>query len=188
MNESLMSMFMSLAPFNRTELEKATDLFKSEKLNRNDFFNKAGRVSDKIGFVSNGLLRSFYSLKEKEATTFFLTEGSVAVALRSIVEINPAIENIQAVQDSELIVIKRENLYDLYRENWKWQQVGRRVIENSYIEMEQRSISLQILSAQERYVQFLAKFPEVIKVVPLHQIASYLGISPETLSRIRRSI
>lgn len=183
-----MSMFMSLAPLTRTELEEAADFFKSESINRNDFFNKAGRVSDKIGFVNSGLLRSYYTLKEKETTTFFLSTGSVSVALRSFVKSIPAIENIQAITDSELIVIRKEDLYGLYKGNWKWQQVGRRVIENAYIEMEQRSISLQILSAHEKYEQFLADFPEVIKVVPLHQIASYLGISPETLSRIRRSI
>ena len=138
--------------------------------------------------MTSGLLRSFYTLKEKETTTFFLREGSVAVALRSLVETIPSIENIQAIEDSELIVIKRESLYELYRESWKWQQVGRRVVEDSYIDMEQRSISLQTLSAQERYEQFLIEFPEVIKVVPLHQIASFLGISPETLSRIRGSL
>lgn len=187
MNESLFRLFKSLAPFSQEELEKAMPFFQPKLFAKNEFFCKAGRVSDRIAFVNEGLLRSFYTLKYKETTTFFLLPGSVSVALRSFAKIKPAIENIQAIRDSELIVISRKDLYFLYKENWKWQQVGRAVIENAYIEMEQRSISLQTRSAHERYEKFLSEFPDVIKLVPLHQIASYLGISPETLSRIRKN-
>lgn len=178
-------MLLSLASFTEQELEEAGPFFKNEHIRKNEYFSKEGGFSDRIGFVESGLLRSFYTIKEKETTTFFLFPGSVAAALRSFLRMKPAIENIQAIIDSELIVINRKYLFRLYEGNWKWQQVGRVIIENSYIEMEQRSILLQSMSAQERYAQLLQQSPEIIKYVPLHHIASFLGITPETLSRIR---
>ncbi len=186
MSNELIGMFKSLAPFDDDELQKALPLFKSESLRKGDFFSKTGRISDRVGFVESGLLRSYFDIKGKETTTFFLQPGSVAAALLSFLRMKPAVENIQAITDSELIYIKRKDLFSLYQENWKWQQVGRVVVETYYVEMEQRSISLQTQSAHERYLRFIKEFPEVIKTVPLNQIASFLGVSSETLSRIRK--
>ncbi len=188
MYDSLQHMMVSLAPFTKEELETSLQYFERRVLSRNEFFNKAGRISDRLAYVDKGLLRSFYGLKGKETTTFFQLPGSIAVDLKSFVQLTPSIENIQAVDDSELLVIRRKDLYTLYNENWKWLQTGRILVEQAYFDMEKRSISLQIESAQDRYEQFLSEFPEVIRKVPLHQIASFLGISPETLSRIRKHV
>lgn len=186
MYDSLQCLLASLAPFSTQELNHAMPFFEQLSLEKNEFFNKAGHISGKLGFVSQGLLRSFYILKGKDTTTFFQLPGAIAVDLKSFVKKTPSIENIQAVTAAELLVIKRDDLYTLYKESWKWQQVGRVLVEESYFDMEERSISLQIQSAQDRYEQFLSEFPEVIQQVPLHQIASFLGISPETLSRVRK--
>jgi CRP-like cAMP-binding protein len=186
MHDSLIQLLRSIAPFSDHELEHSLTYFQQETIRKNEYFNKAGHISDKLGFVSQGLLRSFYILKGKDTTTFFQLPGAIAVDLKSFVKKTPSIENIQAVTAAELLVIKRDDLYTLYKESWKWQQVGRVLVEESYFDMEERSISLQIQSAQDRYEQFLSEFPEVIQQVPLHQIASFLGISPETLSRVRK--
>lgn len=188
MNEGLKTLFKSLAPFDDKELSEASQYLEYQTIPRNGYFSKAGITSNYIGFVSSGLLRSFYTVKDKETTTFFLNSGTVAAALLSFVRQQPAIENIQALEDSELLVIHRKNLYTLYHENWKWQQVGRVLVENYYVTMEQRSITLLSQSAKERYCQFLNDYPQLIKTVPLHYIASYLGMSPETLSRVRKTI
>lgn len=186
MTDALRDLFKSLAPFTDEEFEEALPFFKVETFQKNEYFSKAGRISDRIGFVNNGLLRSFHTIKEKETTTFFQMPGSVAVALLSFLQMKPAIENIQALETSDLIVINRKNLLGLYDENWKWQQVGRVLIENYYVIMEKRMIALQSQSAHERYRNFLKQYPEIIKTVPQYYIASFLGMSPETLSRIRK--
>ncbi|MDX1285498.1 MAG: Crp/Fnr family transcriptional regulator, partial [Draconibacterium sp.] len=177
-----------LAPFEEDELISAAHLFHTETILKNNYFSKSGIISDRIGFVTSGLFRSFYNIKDKETTTFFQVPGTVVAALLSFLSMKPAIENIQALEDSEIIVINRKELLNLYNENWKWQQVGRILIENYYVKMEQRLIAMQSQSAQERYEVFLRHFPELIKTVPLHYIASYLGMSPETLSRVRKMI
>ncbi len=186
MNEDLKNLFKSLAPFTEEDFNEAKHFFKTETFRKNAYFSKAGRISDRMGFVNSGLLRSFYSIKDKETTTFFQMPGTIAVALASFIQMKPAIENIQAMETSELIVINRKDLFALYKENWKWQQIGRIFIEQYYVKMELRMISLQSQTALERYQFFLKEFPELIKSVPLYYIASFLGISPETLSRIRK--
>lgn len=187
MDKSLFSLLKTLAPFENHELEMLAPKLKIASLKKGEFFSKAGLITDRIGYVNSGLLRSFYDIKGKETTTFFLQEGTFAVAFLSYLQMQPAVENIQAIEDSELIIIGKKDLTNLYEGNWKWQQVGRVLIEEFYIKMEQRSITLQSQSAQERYETFLTEFPGVIKYVPLQQVASFLGISPETLSRIRKA-
>ena len=187
MDEALKSIFRNLAPFTEDELETASSYFKMVPIAKGEYFSKAGRISDRLGFVSKGLLRSFYTIKGKETTTFFQRPGSLAVALPSFLQIKPAIENIQALENSELSVINRKDLFDLNNENWKWQQVGRILTEEGYIKMEERMISLQSESAHERYRNFLIEYPELIKILPLYYIASFLGMTPETLSRIRKA-
>ncbi len=187
MNEALKNLFKSLAPFSEEDLETASPFFKIEAFQKNEYFSKAGRISDRIGFVGSGLFHSFYTIKGKETTTYFQPPGTLATALASFLQMKPALENIQALETSELIVIDRKDLLNLYDENWKWQQVGRVITEQYYIIMEKRLIALQSQSAQERYENFLLEYPELLKSVPLYYIASFLGISPETLSRIRKS-
>jgi CRP-like cAMP-binding protein len=186
--ESLKILLRSLAPFSDEDLDKATEKFYPESLKRNDFFCKAGRIADRIAYVNRGVLRSYYMVNEKETTTFFGLPGSMAVALPSFLQMIPSHENIQALEDSELIVIHREELFRLYEHDWKWQQVGRVLMEHYYIRLEEHMISLQSESAVERYERLAARSPEVFQAVQLQYIASYLGISPETLSRIRKAI
>lgn len=186
--DPLKQLLQSLAPFSEAELERALPFFCPAALAKHAFFNSAGRISGRLGFVVSGILRSFYILKGKETTTFFQLPGDIAVDLKSFVRMSPSIETIQAVTDAQLLVIEREDLYALYEEDWKWQQVGRVLVENAYFEMEERSIFLQTHSAHDRYERFLVEYPEVVRHTPLNQVASYLGISPETLSRIRKTI
>ncbi len=188
MDEALRQFFRSLAPFSDAELEEAGLFFRQKALRKNEFFCKAGQFAGGIAFVKEGILRSFFQIEEKETTTFFQIPGSIAVALKSFVRQEKSSENIQALTDAVLMVISRDDLYYLYNENWKWQQVGRVLIEDYYIHQEQRMTTLQSLTAQERYAQFFASYPRIFQHVPLQYVASYLGVSPETLSRIRKSL
>jgi CRP-like cAMP-binding protein len=169
------------------ELDEAMDSFFPVSLKKYEYFCRAGHVADRIAYVSQGVLRSYYLINNRETTTFFQLRGSIAVALPSFLQMSPSNENIQALEHTDLLVIRRRDLYRLYQENWKWQQVGRILMEQYYIQLERHMISLQSQSATERYKQLLSRQPEVFQYVQLQFIASYLGISPETLSRIRKS-
>ncbi len=177
----------SVAPFTNDELEEVIKLFRVELIRKNDFISKEGLICDRLAFIRTGLMRSFYNIKDKDTTTYFLGPGSIAVAMSSFIEMKPAFENIQAIEDSEVLILTKKTLESLYHKSWKWQQTGRLIIEKYYVIMEKRSIALQTLSAKERYNMLMHEHPGLLLKVPLHYVASYLGISPETLSRIRRS-
>jgi CRP-like cAMP-binding protein len=188
MDNDLKDFFSSLAPFNEKELVDASVYFHPLYLKKKEYFCRQGSMSRQIAFVKQGILRSYFTIGEKENTSFFQLPGTIVVALRSFVMKKESQENIQALTDAELISISREDLYALYTGNWKWQQVGRVLIESYYIFQEKRMLMQQNLSAQERYLDFSASHPEVLQSVPLQYVASYLGVSPETLSRIRATL
>lgn len=187
MFDALQKLLISLAPFTNEEMQEAATLLQVEKIEKGKFFIKSGMIADRIGFVNSGLMRSFYTINGKETTTFFQFPGLLASALVSFLKMKPSNENIQAIEDTEIVYILRKDLYTLYEKNWKWQQVGRVMTENYYVLMEERIISLQSQSASERYQMFQDTYPELLNSIPLYYIASYLGMSPETLSRIRKN-
>jgi CRP-like cAMP-binding protein len=185
MNDIFIEFLKNLAPFSEVELKQALPFFKTVTIKKNDFFLKAGHLSDRIGFVKSGFLRSFIDMKNKETTIFFALPGSIILDLHSYLQNKPCRESIQALEYTELEIISKNDLYFLYNGNWKWQQVGRLLLEFYFITTEERAINLQCLTASELYEKFIVEYPEVIKTVPLNYIASYLGITPETLSRVR---
>lgn len=166
-----------------------TDSFELITLNKNDFFLKEGHICDSIGFVNYGVLIYFKSMDYgDELTTDFAFEGDWVTNNLSRLSNSPALINIKSIEDSELLVLKQPVLEDLYIKIPKIERLGRVLMEQSYIKIVQLSIDLQILSAKERYENLLLKHPDIFQKVQLYHIASYLGIAPKSLSRIRKEI
>jgi CRP-like cAMP-binding protein len=94
----------SISPFTEDELDEALVHFSPLSLEKGTHFCKSGLISDRVAFVSEGLLRSYFLVDGRETTTFFLLPGSIAVALYSFVKMKPSIESIQAIEDCELLV------------------------------------------------------------------------------------
>lgn len=186
MDESLKIFLSSLAPFNEEELLEAGQYFQPACIAKDNYFLKAGHYSNQIAFVKSGLLRSYFVQNNKETTTFFVQPGSIAVDLHSFLQQIPSNESYHALEDTEILSINRKSLYFLYQEDWKWQQVGRVLMETYFVAAEERNLRLQSLSAQQLYENFVKQHPEVLRSAPLSYIASYLGMTRETLSRIRR--
>ncbi|MEE4260514.1 MAG: Crp/Fnr family transcriptional regulator [Bacteroidales bacterium] len=184
-HEKFVKLLKKVAPFTEKELAAADPFFEIIKLKKNDLFLKEGQTSGKIGFVISGLLRCYHIIKNKEITTEFLLPGSIAAGMLSFLTNEPQRENIVALERTEMVTISKEDLFKLYDNSWKWQQTGRILTEMNYVRIEKRSICLQTLTARERYDELLKEMPGLIDLVPLQYIASYLGMSPETFSRIR---
>ena len=170
------------------EIVFSFSFFKQLNLKKGEYLSREGQICTKLMIVKNGILRSFYNKDAEQLTTYFNIEGTIATALRSYLKEVPAHENIQALTDVELLYIEKKDMNKLYAEIPSWNKIGRLVMEILYVKMEERSISLQHDSARERYLNFLTEFPNVVNRIPLQYIASFLGITPETLSRIRKSL
>lgn len=144
-----------------------------------------GQTNKNLYFIKQGILRGYTIQKRKDVTTWFSFENEFSTSLTSFLSGDLSFEGIEALEDSELFSISREKLYELYIEFPEFERVGRILIERFYIELEMRLVHLQFKSARERYSYFLKNYSHLSHRIPLTHIASYLGITKETLSRIR---
>lgn len=158
------------------------------ELTAEDYFLKQGKVCRQIGFIIQGMVRIYYLHDGKEITKCFCREHSFTCAYSSLITQQPSECAIQAVEDSKLITLNYESLQKLYSKNSFWQQMGRMAGEHEFIIEESHNKSMRNLSARDRYLHILENESELLQRVPLNHLASYLNVTPETLSRIRKKI
>ena len=139
-------------------------------------------------FVNRGILRGYYFIESKEITNWFSQENEFATCFYSFIARKLSVESIQTIEDTELILIPYSTLQSLYKNFPESERVGRIITENYYLRLEERLLSIQFKSAKERYLNLMEAKPSLIKRAALGQIASYLGISQETLSRMRAEL
>ncbi|MDJ1503121.1 Crp/Fnr family transcriptional regulator [Xanthocytophaga agilis] len=170
------------------ELIKAKFSYKA--IAKSDFLLKEGQVCHSLSFVGTGLLRT-YSLDESgsEITTHFGYDDSFVVSFPSFRNQRASFEYIRALTDCQLLVIEYKKVQDLFKQMPKWESIYRKVIEDAYACMEERNYILQMLPAGKRYDLLIQNgHPIILQKAQLGYIASYLGITQETLSRIRKRL
>jgi len=160
--------------------------FKPMTLDKGDFFLKTGRYSDQLGFVKTGLMREYLYVDHKEVTKSILTTCNFVVDMASFIFNQPARWNIQALTNCELYVIDRTDNEKIGQKIPRWQELERFCVAKYFTEMEDRIVQLLALSAKERYERFFNSNKEFFQQVPLQYLASMLGMTPETFSRIRK--
>jgi CRP-like cAMP-binding protein len=167
-------------------IEKAFDTFSIAK---GDLWVKQGEICNQVGFVVSGKLRNFYINETgNEVTCYFVSPENFISSFTSFLTNTPASENISALEDSMLRVVSKKDLEELCERVPKMQIFRRVIAENLFITMEKRIFMLQSKSAHERYENILKESPEIILSVPLQYTASFLGITPQHLSRLRKEL
>ncbi len=174
-----------LATLDEDVKSKLENLLKVERFEKDDFILKAGSTIRKLYFVESGLLRGFYYKDDKEVINWFCNEGQFATSMYSFVSQKPSYENIQAIEKTTLFSINYKDLQNLYQTYPAFDKIGRLLTEQYYVALEERIISLQFQTAKERYESLLQNEGYLLQRVSLGFLASYLGITQETLSRIR---
>ena len=162
--------------------------FEAVSLAKNEYLLREGTVSRHLYFLQHGALRSFYNLDGKEITHWFGFENDFVTSFHSFITQQPAIENIQLIEGSMLWSISKDTLFSLFHQFHEIESMVRIIYEKYYIRLEERFVNAQFKTATERYENLLNDNPHIIERVSLGHIASYLGISQETLSRIRSRI
>jgi CRP-like cAMP-binding protein len=160
-------------------------LFYSKTIKRKEFLLVEGKVSDFIAFVNSGIVRHYYIKDGNEITCDIAIPYVFTTDLKSFTQNIPSITNIQALKDTELLIINRNDLLQLYENNKPFQQLGRIIMEKVAQEMMDIAMSLNTDTPEERVNKLIAQRPELLQLVPQKYIASMLGMSPESLSRIR---
>jgi CRP-like cAMP-binding protein len=160
-----------------------------KKLRKKQYLLQEGDISKFVAFVEKGVLRS-YSIDEKggEHIIQFALEGWLISDLSSFLTGKPATYTIDAVEDCELVLISRAANEELLRTIPKYETWLRLQITGAYIALQRRLTSVISLSLEERYACLIELYPHIVQRVPQHMIASYMGLTPETLSRVRKKI
>lgn len=183
------SIFQSFQILSQEELNLLDGIITFRKLKKGDFLLLENQVCNEIVFIKKGILRSyFFNHNSDEITNCFAFENEFMASFSSFITQDMAQENIQAITDTEVQVISRENLELLYNSSSHWQEIGRKVAEMEYVNLQKRMVSFQKLTGKERYDELIKYHQKYIQLIPLHYLASYLGITPRHLSRIRKAI
>ena len=187
--EKFKQFLKNIAPITDAEFAETISFFKEQKLKKGEFFVRQNNVCKNIAFVIKGTLRTYYiNEKAEEVTSCFCTENNLTTSYKSFILQQTSHLIIQAIEDTELLVIDYDSLQKLYSKSVIWQTIGRAVAEREYITMEQYASVLNNETAKEKYLRLLKEQPSVVNKANIEDIASYLGVTRRTLSRIRQEI
>lgn len=175
--------------FTSEENEIIKSYLTPKKLRKKQYLLQAGDVCKTIAFVEKGTLRAYSTdLKGNEHIIQFALEGWTISDLYSFMTGEPATYHIDALEDSELVLISKSAQEEILKRVPKYETYTRMQITGAYLAMQKRLTSNISLSVEERYVCFINLYPDIAQRVPQHMIASYMGLKPETLSRVRKKL
>ena len=163
--------------------------FKAVSYRRNDFFLKEGQACNEYLFIERGFMRAFaVDTDGNDVTTNFYTEGQVVFEVSSFFNRTRSLENIQCLADTMGYVLTFEELNGLFHSLPAFREFGRMVLVRGFSQLKLRTLSMITKTAEQRYLDLLATNPHILQLAPLKQVASYLGITDTSLSRIRKEL
>ncbi|GAB3788855.1 Crp/Fnr family transcriptional regulator [Spirosoma horti] len=185
--DSLHTFLQQNSPASRPVIETIADHFDGRKFSKNDYFLKAGNYSIDYMFLDSGLMRAFsHDIDGNEITTYFYPENNMVFEAASFFTHSISAENIQAVTDCTGYTLSFDKLNMLFHSIPEFREFGRFMLVKGFVEYKQRTLDLITKSAEERYEDLMSTNPEILQHAPLKHIASYLGITDTSLSRIRK--
>ena len=169
--------------------EKFRNLLSIKRIKKNENFISAGEFPKTMAFVNQGLFRYYYTNdRGEEFTKVFFPENSLLSSYSAIVEERSSHFSIQALEDAVIEVIGYQDFLKLFGEYPGWNTFLSRMLQKGFIAKEERERQFLLFDAEQRYVSFLKRYPDLDKRIKQHFIASYLRITPESLSRLRRKM
>ncbi|GAA0876038.1 Crp/Fnr family transcriptional regulator [Wandonia haliotis] len=175
-------------PINSSSKIKLCECFEEVILPKNKLIIRSDKVEKNIYFIKKGIARTFSNFDDSEVTIAFGEEGDTIISLKSYILNQKGYENIELLEECELYKISATKLHYLFSTDIDIANWGRKFAEQELIKAEQRFISNQLGTATERYLELIKKHPTLLQRVSLGLIASYLGITQVSLSRIRANI
>jgi CRP-like cAMP-binding protein len=188
MYELFFQRFRSKVPLTAEEEEQIKSYLTPKKLRKKQYLLQEGDVCKMIAFVEKGVLREYLADDRGEHIIQFALEGWTISDLFSFLTGEPATYNIDALENSEVIIISKAAHEELLRTQPKYETYMRLLITNAYIALQKRLTSVISTPADDQYEAFTQMYPDIVQRVPQHMIASYMGLTPETLSRVRKKI
>jgi len=187
--ERLIDYLLHFGHLNQQQIELIKGKAVVRTLRKDEYYQEAGQVPREVIFLISGIMRiSYYNHKGDEITKYFMEEDQFVVDLPNYNQGTPATEYIQAILDCEYVVLSRAAMDELSMTIIGWDAIIAKITAKALAEKVNRISVMMTEDATERYRSFLSKFPNLANRIPLSYIASYLGVTQSSLSRIRRSI
>lgn len=184
--QSYLQSFNILSP---AEIDVFTANATPRTLKKGEFFITENKICKEVAFIKSGILRSFYTSTSAEEYTYCLTfPNQFMTAYSSLITGNPTVENIQAMSDVDLLIIKKEVIDILTESSINGLRLFKTIAEQQYIHLEKRVFMYQKDAAKVRYIELFKSHPDYIKQIPVKYLASFLAITPRHLSRLRKEI
>jgi CRP-like cAMP-binding protein len=178
----------AVVPLSDDELLLIDTYFEVKQLKKKEFLLQDGKVCNFIGFIVEGTIRHFHIKDGVEKTCDISFENSWTTDFQSFTHNTSGIMNLQALEETKVLIIRKENLYKLYNECRKYETFGRLMAEQVAQRATEIAMSLSSEKPEERFENLMHKQPDLFQRVPQKYIANFLGISPESLSRIRSRV
>ncbi|MEZ4798495.1 MAG: Crp/Fnr family transcriptional regulator [Flavobacteriales bacterium] len=185
-DQSLQHYISSYFGVDKKDLDTISSLFKEEEYSKGDFYLKQEGRCDKLSFIHSGMFRIYHTTMNKEVTQWISTQGYFITDLSSLMFETPARWSIQALSDTQVYTISRADYRRIGNLVPSWHELEKLFIAKCFTILEDRIFSHLSMSAEDRYLMFYEKNKELFHQVPLQYLASMLGMTPETFSRIRK--
>ena len=181
----LLEKIKQLILLSESEEQLLESLFVEKHFAKGDFFLRENQVCRQLGLIHQGIIRYYINVGGEDKTYFFGREGDFVCEYESFLQKIPGDKNIQVLEDSSIFMINFEGLQRIYAEVKEGNLFGRLGIEQVFVSILQQLSSFYNDPPELRYQRFLSSFPDIVQRVPQYYIASYVGIKPQSLSRIR---
>jgi CRP-like cAMP-binding protein len=179
----------SISPISDETIKELESIFKVQNLKKNELFIDSGTVAKKVAVLETGIMRAFYRNGEgQEYNKHFFKAPCFIGGYSSLISGKPNQIIQQALTDCKLWEVDYLKLTNLYNKHSDLERMARVLVEQFFVQKEQREVEIVLLNADKRYQIFRKEFPNLEQLIPQYHIASYLGITPTQLSRIRRKI
>lgn len=183
---NLLNFIRSLTTFSDSNWESLQSALERREFNKKDFLLKQGEICSSLFYITNGYCKSYYEIDGKIKNTGFFLENEIATNLKSFGSGNKSEFNIVVCEPLTVIIFDKEKLFEIAKQSIEIEALGRCCIRLFATKQEELSTVFQLYSAEERLEYLEAKKPELLQRVSLSQLASFLGVARETLSRIRK--
>lgn len=175
-------------PLEPTEWADFSQILDLRSYKKGDFLIREGEVENNIYFLNTGATRHYFTRDGKEFTVDFQFAGDFVTAYNSLITREPGAIFIEVLEDANAVVIPYEQLQELYNRSHAGERIGRLMAEYQYAKRLRREMDLLSRTAEERYARLLQKAPALVSHISVKHLSSYLGIAPESLSRIRKQL
>lgn len=186
MKKLLLNTLKSIITLSPKEAAQIEVLWKAQSIKKGDFFLAENQVCKHVGFIKKGVMRYYINDDGEDKTYEFAQENNFICNNESFIPQSPSTKIIQALEDCEILQVSYSDLQSIYQTITQGERLGRLIIEQVFIQTLQNLSSFYTDTPEKRYEDFAQKYPDLLQRIPQYYIASYVGVKPQSLSRIRK--